>query len=103
MAEVTTDHATIRKWAESHGGKPGAVDRTHTDDDVGIIRIMFPESRQSEHAALVEISWDEFFRQFEESKLALLYENDSRFSKIVGRETAARREHGEHNASRRNE
>ena len=47
-----------------------------------------------------ELSLDEFFRQFEESKLALLYENDSRFSKIVGRETAARREHGDHHASR---
>ncbi|MBV1795675.1 hypothetical protein [Siccirubricoccus sp. G192] len=103
MADVTTDHATIRKWAESHGGKPGAVNRTHTDDDVGIIRIMFPESSHSESAALVEISWDEFFRQFEESKLALLYEKDGRFSKIVGRDTAARREHGDHGASRHRE
>jgi hypothetical protein len=100
MAEFTTDHATIRKWAESHGGKPAAVERTHSDDDVGLIRIMFPEAQQSEHAALVEISWDEFFRQFEESKLALLYEKDSRFSKIVGRDTAARREQGDHYASR---
>jgi hypothetical protein len=56
VAEFTTDHATIRKWAESHGGKPAAVERTHSDDDVGLIRIMFPEAQQSEHAALVEIS-----------------------------------------------
>jgi hypothetical protein len=96
MAIATTDHDEIREWAESKGGKPAAVDRTHKGGDVGIIRIMFPDNPQSEHQALVEISWDEFFRQFEESGLALLYEEDSLFSKIVGRDTVERREHGEH-------
>jgi hypothetical protein len=96
MAESTTDHDTIRKWAEKKGGKPAAVDRTHKGDDVGIIRIMFPDNPQSEHQALVEISWDEFFREFEERQLALLYEEDSLFSKIVGRDTLEKRAHGEH-------
>jgi len=100
MAEVTTDHKTIRKWAESKGGKPAAVDRTHKGGDVGIIRIMFPKNKQSEHEHLVEISWDEFFKEFEERELALLYEEDSLFSKIVGRDTAERREHGETRAAR---
>lgn len=95
MTIGTTAHDEIRSWAESKGGKPAAVDRTHQGDDVGIIRIMFPDRRQSEHQSLVEISWDEFFKQFEESKLALLYEEDSLFSKIVGRDTLERREHGE--------
>ena len=96
MAISTTDHDEIRKWAESKGGKPAAVERTHQGGDVGIIRIMFPDNPQSSHQALVEISWDEFFEQFEESQLALLYEEDSLFSKIVGRDTVERREHGEH-------
>jgi hypothetical protein len=96
MAIGTTNHDEIRKWAESKGGKPAAVDRTHQGGDVGIIRIMFPDSPQSEHHSLVEISWDEFFQQFEDSKLALMYEQDSLFSKIVGRDTLERREHGEH-------
>jgi hypothetical protein len=100
MAQVTTDHNTIRKWAEKKGGKPAAVKRTHKGGDVGIIRIMFPDRPQSEHDALEEISWDEFFRQFEESKLALLYEEDSLFSKIVGRDTVERREHGDRQAAR---
>ena len=100
MAEVTTDHDAIRKWAESHGGKPAAVDRTHQGGDVGIIRIMFPGVQQSEHENLVEISWDEFFKEFEDRKLALLYDKDGRFNKIIGRDTAERREHGEHGASR---
>lgn len=100
MAEVTTDHEAIRKWAESKGGKPAAVKRTHKDDDVGIIRIMFPDNPQSEHDALTEISWDEFFREFEQRKLALLYEKDSLFNKIIGRDTAEKRAHGEHKAAR---
>ena len=100
MAEVTTDHAKIRKWAESKGGKPAAVERTHKGEDVGIVRIMFPDAPRSEHDSLVEITWDEFFEQFEESKLALLYEEDSLFSKIVGRDAAERRERGEHDAAR---
>ena len=100
MAEVTTDHSKIRKWAESKGGKPAAVERTHKGEDIGIVRIMFPDAPRSEHDSLVEITWDEFFEQFEESKLALLYEEDSLFSKIVGRDTAERRERGEHDAAR---
>lgn len=91
MTAATTNHDEIRKWVESKGGKPAAVDRTHQGGDVGIIRIMFPNNKNSEHQALVEISWDEFFRQFEERHLALLYEKDSMFNKIVSRDTLERR------------
>ena len=100
MAETTTDHDTIRKWAEKHGGKPAAVKSTHSGDDVGIIRVMFPDAPQSEHDNLVEIEWEEFFREFEERELALLYDPDGRFSKIVGRDTVEQREQGQHRAAR---
>jgi hypothetical protein len=103
MSKTTIDHDEIRKWAESHGGKPAAVDRTHEGGDVGIIRIMFPRNKQSEHSSLVEISWDEFFDQFEESELALIYDDKSLFNKIVGRDTAERRAEGENDASRHKE
>ncbi|WP_029029622.1 hypothetical protein [Salinarimonas rosea] len=100
MAQATTDHETIRKWAEGKGGKPAAVARTHDDDSVGIVRIMFPDAKNSRHDALTEISWEEFFRQFEDAELALLYEPDSMFSKIVGRDTLEKRQHGDRAASR---
>jgi hypothetical protein len=100
MSETTTDHDTIREWAEAKGGKPAAVKRTHTDGDVGIIRIMFPDAPNSEHDALTEISWDEFFDEFEDRELALVYEQDSMFSKIVGRDTAEKRAQGKHDAHR---
>ncbi|MBX6323261.1 MAG: hypothetical protein IRY94_15660 [Rhodospirillaceae bacterium] len=101
MAQATTDHDTIRNWAEAHGGRPAAVRRTHQDGDVGIIRIMFPESGYSEHEALEEISWDEFFKEFDAHRLALLYEQDGMFSKLVSRDSVERREQGRRGAGRR--
>lgn len=86
MSETTTDHEKIRRWAGKHKGVPAAVEATHDEDDTGIIRIMFPRSPRSEHDALVEISWDDFFAEFEKRKLALIYDPDSMFSKIVSRE-----------------
>jgi hypothetical protein len=85
MSEVTTDHKTIREWAQRHGGKPAAVARTHQKGDVGIIRIMFPKAPHSEHEGLTEISWDEFFEEFEKRELALVYDEDDLFSKVVSR------------------
>ena len=100
MAETTTDRDTIVQWAESKGGKPAAVRSTHKGGDVGIIRIMFPDNPNSEHDALAEISWDEFFDEFEQRQLALLYDPKSMFSKIVGRDTAEQRAKGDHHAHR---
>ena len=100
MSKTTIDHDEIRRWAESKGGKPAAVDRTHQGGDTGIIRLMFPDSKRSEHDALVEIGWDEFFKQFDEAELALIYDENSMFSKLIGRDTAEKRAHGDHDAAR---
>ena len=96
MSTTTIDHEEIRAWVESKGGKPAAVDRTHEGGEVGLIRLMFPKSKQSEHSSLVEISWDEFFEQFDKAQLALIYQEDTLFNKLVGRDTVEKREHGDH-------
>jgi hypothetical protein len=89
-SQVTTDHETIRNWAEERGGKPARVKRTGGKDDPGIIRIDFPG--YSGDASLEKISWEEFFEKFEENKLALLYQEEtaqgerSNFNKLVSRE-----------------
>lgn len=109
MAKTTTDHDEIRHWAESHGGKPAVVRSTHHQETgkkkgrktgVGLLRLMFPKARQSDHDELEEIGWEEFFKQFDDSKLALLYEEGSNFNKLIGRDTAEKREHGDHKAAR---
>lgn len=98
-SNTTTDHDTIRKWVEERGGKPAEVASTAKGDDVGIIRIDFPGF--SGENQLQEISWDDWFRKFDEANLALVYEEEtadgqkSNFNKLVGRETAAARAKGE--------
>ena len=83
MAQTTTDHATIRKWAEARDGRPARVKGTGGAEDAGLLRLDFgaPEP------GLEALTWEEFFDKFEESELALLYEDepDSRFSKLVRR------------------
>jgi hypothetical protein len=107
QAKVTTDHDEIRKWAEARGGRPAAVRSTQSKDGAGIIRIEFPNAPNAKDDNLEEITWDEFFEKFDESNLALLYQEEtasgqrSNFNKLVGRETAEAREHGESHASRR--
>jgi hypothetical protein len=113
-AQITTDHDAIRKWAEARGGRPATVRSTHGQGrgrghgqaGAGIIRIEFPDAPNSKHDALEEISWEEFFEKFDESELALLYQEEtaggekSNFNKLVGRETAEAREHGVSHSSR---
>lgn len=94
-AEKTTDHQTIRRWAEARGGKPSRVIGTgdRTDDDPGILRIDFPGYEGQD--SLEPIDWDEFFEKFEEKKLAFLYQDKtddgqtSFFNKLVSRKSAA--------------
>jgi hypothetical protein len=105
-AQVTTDHQQIRKWVEARGGKPAAVKATHRGDDPGIIRVIFPGAPNANEASLEEITWDEFFEKFDEAGLAFLHQDktasgeQSLFNKLIGRETAEARQHGETRASR---
>lgn len=87
-----TDHQEIRSWAEERGAKPACVRGTGGSNDVGIIRLDFPG--YSGEGSLDEISWDEWFQQFDDSDLALLVQNQtadgqqSNFNKLVSKETA---------------
>lgn len=86
-SQTTTDHDTIRRWAEERGGVPAVVRGTEDDEGEGILRIDFAEPDDS----LEEISWEEFFEVFEDRELAFLYQdeteegNESRFFKLVNR------------------
>lgn len=91
-AKSTTDHDVIRRWTEERGGHPARVRGTGGEDDVGMIRIDFPG--YSGEDSLEEISWDQFFDKFDQSNLALLYQDEevregepSRFNKLVSRDS----------------
>ena len=90
-SRATVDHDQIRRWAEERGGHPAQVIGTGSDEDPGILRIDFPG--YSGEGRLEEISWDEFFKKFDENDLALVYQEEtsggdaSNFNKLVNRDS----------------
>lgn len=90
-SNTTTDHDEIRKWVEERGGRPASVSGTGNGDEAGVLRINFDEPGGDDDDRLEDISWDEFFDKFEESKLAFLHQDitsggqESRFFKFVSR------------------
>jgi hypothetical protein len=91
-AQPVTDHARIRQWAEARGARPACVRGTGGKRDIGMIRLDFPGFSGGD--SLEEISWDEWFKAFEDNRLALLIQEEtadgqkSNFNKLVSRETA---------------
>lgn len=86
-AKTTTSHARIQKWAEARDGVPATVKSTRSRNGAGVLRIDFPGFRGRN--SLQKISWKEWFRQFDRSGLAFLYQDktqsgkQSRFFKLV--------------------
>lgn len=94
LTHVTRDHEVIRAWVEERGGVPAVVERTLSDDDIGILRIDFPGYSGED---LVPVEWEDWFDKFEEAGLAFLYQDEtaegevSNFNKLVSRESVAER------------
>lgn len=90
-SRTLTDHEEIRRWAEERGARPSTVRSTHGDDSVGIIRLDFPGYSGAD--SLEEISWDEWFEDFDNNNLALLVQDEtangqkSNFNKLISRES----------------
>ena len=85
-SETTTDHGKIRNWVEQRNGRPAIVKGTEGKDGEGVLRVEFRHADKLE-----DIDWDEFFKTFEDRKLAFLYQDktadgkESRFFKFVSR------------------
>ncbi len=77
-AKTTTNHETIRKWAEARDGAPATVKGTASDDEAGVLRIDFGPKEER----LAEISWEEFFDKFDEADLAFLYQDRTKDGKL---------------------
>lgn len=92
-SNYTTDHEQIKRWVEERGGVPSCVKGTGDPKDVGVLRIDFPGYGAGPES-LQHISWDEFFKKFDEKDLAMVYQEEthggkeSRFSKFVSRQDA---------------
>jgi hypothetical protein len=90
---VLIDHDEILQWAEERGAIPVHVKGTGGNGDVGILRLHFPGFSE-EDEKLEPISWEDWFREFDQRNLALLVEDTtadgkrSNFNKLISRETA---------------
>ncbi len=90
QTKSTTNHDEIRAWVEEHGGKPAIVRGTESKGDSGgVLRIDFPGGTGEDE--LKHVSWDEWFKTFDESNVEFLYQEqkasgeDSTFFKLVSR------------------
>lgn len=87
QSKTTTDHQTIRKWAEERDGKPAII--KHNDEKTSLLRINFPGYAEDN---LNDIDWDRWFEIFDKNELALVYQEEtkggekSNFNKLVARE-----------------
>jgi hypothetical protein len=67
--KTTRDHDEIRRWAEARGAKPVRVKET------GVIELDFPGYEGGDR--FEEISWDDWFRVFDERGLTLQYQDET--------------------------
>ena len=90
-SKVTTDQGEVQRWVEERGGSPARVKGTGTRSDAGLLRIDYPGFSGEE--TLETITWEEFFKTFNEHNLAFLYQDKtkdgklSRFSKFIDKDS----------------
>lgn len=88
----TTDPDTIRRWVEDRGGRPAVVKPRSSAGSDSAPRIEFPQYQHRGARIVQWVSWEEFFRRFEQRRLAFVYQEQtaggatSRFFKLVSRD-----------------
>lgn len=82
-SKETKDHDAIKEWVENRQGEPALVRDAESErkENGGVLRIKFDEDTDE----LQAISWEEFFKIFDDRDLTFLYDTDkeSRFNKFV--------------------
>lgn len=68
---VTQNHEVIKFWAEERHAKPATVLGTEHGDRKGVLKFNFPGYGGDN---LQEISWDEWFKPFDDRNLEFLYQ-----------------------------
>jgi hypothetical protein len=68
---ATRSHAVIQRWAEERKAVPSTVPGTNRGDREGVLRFNFPGYGGDR---LEAISWDQFFKTFDERELIFLFQ-----------------------------
>ena len=72
---ATQSHEVIESWAEERGGRPATVEGTERDGRLGVLRITFAEEGRNR---LREVSWDDWFKTFDEQQVVFLYQGQKK-------------------------
>ncbi len=81
----TREREVIRVWAEQRNATPATVPGTEHGDRAGVLRFDFPGYGGGD---LEEISWDDWFRTFDERNLTFIFQehkadgSDSNFFRL---------------------
>lgn len=92
MSKTTTDHDTIRAWAEERDAVPASVRDTMEGDEPGVLTLDV-QGYGAGTDDLEHISWDDWFAKFDSENLAFLYQDakadgeTSTFFKLVSRDS----------------
>ncbi|GLY23556.1 hypothetical protein [Micromonospora sp. NBRC 101691] len=73
---VTANHDVIQRWARARGAKPATITGTERDGRVGVLTFDLPGYRESRR--LRQITWNDWFRTFDERRLNLIYQEQLR-------------------------
>ncbi len=77
--KITINHAEIRDWVEKHQGQPAVIDSPEAGSEPIGIRIDFPgdtdEVLLAETQESKPVSWEDFFKIFEDKQLAFIYQD----------------------------
>ncbi|RJQ38043.1 hypothetical protein C4559_02360 [Candidatus Microgenomates bacterium] len=76
MVRTTINHKEIMEWAKKHRGKPQIIDDPTAGSDTPGIRINFPGIPDDvflSETKIRDISWNEFFKEFDDNNLAFVY------------------------------
>lgn len=71
---VTTGHEVIQSWAERRDAAPATVSGTEHDGRAGVLTFDFPLGNSGDR--IRQISWDDWFRTFDERHLNFLYQEE---------------------------
>jgi hypothetical protein len=79
-ATITTDHAAIRHWIETRGGRPAVADDPGSGEGPVVLRVDFPD--RGDDPAMRPVDWDTFFACFEAERLAFLLQDRTADGKV---------------------
>jgi hypothetical protein len=85
--KTTIDQIKIMQWVTEHNGSPAVIDAPEAKGDKVGLRINFPgfldERELADFQETKTVSWEEFFKIFEEQKLLFMYDDKTKDSNPV--------------------